>query len=517
LGEYQPSDNGGKEMIQVEEHEAIRRSYFVEGKPIRQIARELRHGRELVRRVIASPEPARYTLQEPREAPVLGPYKARIQELVAESRRMPRKQRYTGDKIFEIIQQEGYQGAASTVRGYVAQCRQDLHRPKVFLPLEFEPGQDAQVDWGEAFVYLAGQKITVQVFVMRLNYSRVRFVMAFPFQKQEAFFEGHVQAFHFFGAVPRRISYDNLKTAVYRILEGRKRQEQERFVTFRSYYLFESFFCTPGKGNEKGGVESDMGFCRRNFLVPLPRVDSFEELNAHLRQECLDATQRRIRGQPTNIAGAWERERPHLLPLPERDFPCCVSRPVKANSYSQVTYETNRYSVPPAYAGRQLVLRAFPFRIEVLHLDQVIVSHPRCFGREEDVLDPLHYLEILEQRPGAFDYTAPMKRWRERWPPVYETLLEQLREKWPEGRGVREFIRILRLHREYKADLIEKAVRQALDIGCAHFDGVSLCLRRIDQPEEMPGLLDLQEFPGLIEVGKQPVDLGVYDQLLAGR
>jgi len=504
-------------MIQVEEHEIIRRAYFVEEKSIREIARELNHGRELIRRAIASPEPARYTLQEPRDAPVLGPYKDRIEELVAESRRMPRKQRYTGDKIFEIIQKEGYRGAASTVRGYVAACRQDLRRPKVFLPLEFDPGRDAQVDWGEAMVYFGGQKTTVQVFVMRLNYSRVRFVMAFPFQKQEAFFEGHVQAFHFFGAVPHRISYDNLKVAVYRILEGHKRQEQERFITFRSYYLFESFFCTKGKGNEKGGVESDVGFCRRNFLVPLPRVDSFEELNTHLRQKCLEATQRRIRGQATSIAGAWEMEKPYLLPLPERDFPCCVSRPVKANTYSQVTYETNRYSVPPNYAGRQLVLRAFPFRIEVLYLDQVIASHPRCFEREQDVYDPLHYLDILEQRPGAFDYAAPMRRWRQHWPVIYERLLEELRAKWPEGRGVREFIRILQFHREYDAALVEQAVRRALEMGCVHVDGVTLCLRQILHPEQVPAPLDLHKFPQLVGLGEEPVDLGRYDQLLARR
>ena len=504
-------------MIQVEEHEAIRRAYFVEVKSIRQIARELGHGRDVIRRAIDSPEPARYTLQEPREAPVLGPYKARIAELVAENRRLPRKQRYTGDKIFEIIQGDGYLGAASTVRGYVAQCRRDLRRPQVFLPLEFEPGQDGQVDWGEAIVYLAGEKVTVQVFVFRLNYSRVRFVMAFPFQKQEAFFEGHVQAFRFIGGAPHRISYDNLKSAVYRILEGRKRHEQERFIAFRSYYLFESFFCTPGQGHEKGGVESDVGFCRRNFLVPIPRVDSFAELNAHLQQKCQEATQRRLRGQPTNIAGAWDLERPYLLPLPEQDFRCCVSRPVKANAYSQVTYETNRYSVPPEYAGRQLVLRAFPFRIEVLYLDQVIATHPRCLGREQDVYEPLHYLDILAQRPGAFEYAAPLREWRRRWPAIYETLLEDLRAKWPEGRGVREFIRILRLHQEHPAEAVEAAVRQALQLGCGHLDGVRLCLRQLLHPEAVPDPLDLQAFPELVGVGEAAVDLSCYEQLLAGR
>jgi len=172
--------------------------------------------------------------------------------------------------------------------------------------------------------------------------------------------------------------------------------------------------------------------------------------------------------------------------------------------------------VPPAYAGKPLVLRAFPFRIEVLYLDQVITVHPRCFGREQDIFEPLHYLSLLEQRPGAFDYAAPMRRWRERWPAVYETLLDRLRAQWPEGRGVREFMQVLQLHREYEDDVIQQAVQQALELGCAHFDGVQLCLRQLLQPETVPLPLDLSGLPQLVGVGEQPIDLRCYDHLLEG-
>jgi hypothetical protein len=357
----------------------------------------------------------------------------------------------------------------------------------------------------------------VQVFVMRLNYSRAKFVMAFPFQKQEAFLEGHVQAFSFFGGVPYRITYDNVKTAVLRILEGRNRVEQERFIGFRSHFLFESVFCTPAMGNQKGGVESDVGTTRRDFLVPIPQVDSFQELNAHLRQKCLEEMNRRVDRQPTTIGEAFEIERPLLMPLPKGEYPCCVTRPVKANGYSQVTYETNRYSVPTSYAGRSLVLRAFAFRVEVLFMDQVIAEHARCFGREQDVLDPLHYLALLEQRPGAFDHAKPIRRWREQWPTAYETLLEQLRQKWPEGRGVREFVRILRLHQEHPTWAVEQAVQQAVQIGCSHYDGVRLCLRQILEPEPLPLSLDVLAFPQLAAIGQQPLDLAIYDRLLDGR
>jgi transposase len=241
-------------MISVERREQIRRAYFVDDKSMRKIAKELRCSRNTVKKAIASPEGEPYTLTSPRSAPVLGSYTKQIDELLAESEQMPRKQRYTGHKIYELIQAEGYTGSESGVRRYIGQRRREKRRPKVYLPLEFDPGTDGQVDWGEAVAVIAGERVTVQVFVMRLNYSRKLFVRAYPTQKQECFLDAHVQAFHFFGGVPHRISYDNLKTAVVRILEGRNRQEQRTFVVFRSHYLFESHFCTPGKGNEKGGV-----------------------------------------------------------------------------------------------------------------------------------------------------------------------------------------------------------------------------------------------------------------------
>lgn len=503
-------------MIRVDEYETIRRAYFIDGKSIRAIARERGHGRALVRQAIASPEPAPYTLKQPREAPVLGPFKARIDELLAESDSMPRKQRYTARRIYQLIQAEGYPGGESTVRAYVAEQRKTRRPGTAYLPLSFEPGRDAQVDWGEAEADIGGQRLTFQYFVMRLNYSRARFVMAFPFQKQEAFFEAHIQAFHFLGGVPHRITYDNLKTAVLEILQGRNRQEQEAFVRFRSHYLFVSNFCTPGQAHEKGGVENDIGYVRRNFMVPVPQVADFAELNALLQAACLRDTHRRLRGEEQTIAEAWEVEKPHLLPVPPIDYQAYVSLPVKPNPYSQVTFETNRYSVPTEYANRNLVLHAYPFRIEILSANDVIARHPRCFEREQDVFDPLHYLALLEQRPGAFDYAVPVRRWRAEWPAVYEHLLARLRDTWPDGRGVREFIQVLRLHETYAHDVIEQAIRRALEIGCVHYDGVLLCVRHLLAPEPDYSPLDLQAFPRLAGIGEQPVDLLVYEQLLTG-
>jgi transposase len=501
-------------MIGVEERERIRRAYFNENKSIRQIARELGHSRPTIRKAIQAAEPATYTQRTPRPAPVLGPYKPLIDELLVESRQMPKKQRYTSHKIYELVHAEGYGGSESTVRSYVAKRRKEKKRPQVYIPLEFDPGADAQVDWGEARVILGGEEVTVQLFLMRLCFSRKLFVMAFPNQKQEAFFEGHVQAFHHFQGVPRRISYDNLKAAVQRVLKGRSRKEQETFIIFRSHHLFASHFCTPGQGHEKGRVENGVGFARRNFLVPIPKVASFEELNEHLLRACLADDRRRVDRQEMTISEAWELEQPNLLPLPKKDFECCVSKPVTLNGFGQVEYETNRYSVPAEDAYRNLVIKAYPFRIDILHMNDVIASHPRCYGQKQDVLDPLHYLPLLEQRPGAFEHAKPIRRWRENWPPVYERLLEHLQAKWPEGRGVREFVRILKLHQDHPANLLAQAVTQALEYGCGHADGVRLCLHQLMGTERPVSPIDLTSWPQLVAVGSQVPDLHRYDQLL---
>jgi len=502
-------------MIQVDEREKMRRAHFFEHKSMRQIARELGHSRTTVKEAIESAEAKEYTLQQPRPAPVLGPYKARVDELLAENERLPRKQRYTGHKIYEDIYGQGYRGSESSVRRYIGLQRRDKKKRPVFMPLEFDPGTDAQVDWTEAEAIIAGEQVTVQLFLIRRCYSRKLFVRAYPAQKQEAFFEGHVLAFHHFGGIPQRLSYDNLKIAVQYILEGGGRQEQKRFVTFRSHYLFLSHYCTPGQGHEKGRVEKGAGFSRRNFMVPIPRADSFEELNAHLLAACVADDQRRVDRQTLTIGEMWEQEKPFLRSLPEHDYDCFITKAAVLNPYSQVQFDTNRYSVPADHAYRNLVLKVYPFRVDIQHMNETIASHPRCYGQKQDIFDPLHYLPLLEQRPGSFEHATPIRRWRKEWPPIYERLLERLQaQEEQKGHGLREFIRILKLHQEHPADLVAQAVEQALEYGCVHADGVTLCLRQLSAPEQSLPSLAWTEPPVWAAVGEQPPDLACYDRLL---
>lgn len=511
-------------MLSETEREKIRRAFYLDRKSIRQIAREEGHCRQTVREAL-SPDDAKLTTPtRSYPAPVFGPYQRRVEALLQQNEQLPLKQRYTARRIFEVLRDEGYQGSESTVRHAIAALKAAKDRPEVFLPLEFEPGQDAQVDWGEAWVEMAGSRQKVQLFIMRLCYSRRTFAMTFPTQKQESFLFGHVQAFHHFAGVPHRISYDNLGTAVKLTYEktgkaGRPRHEVQAFVAFRSHYLFSSHFCTVGEGHEKGQVESGVGYIRRNAMVPLPQAVDFADLNQQLLERCLKEDHRRVSRETTTIGEAWEQERSHLLPLPPSDYECCEMKVVRLTPYSQATYETNRYSVPVNRARREVTVKAYPFRVEIWDGFEQLATHVRCYKREQDLFDPLHYLPLLEQRPGAFDYAKPLKQWRKGWPACYHQMLALLRNKWPEGRGVQEFVRILMLHQTYSKEQMEQAIVQALQLGCVHFDGVVYCLCQITGEASPSGHrsrhdLDLSHRPDLDAIGKHPIDLSVYDRLL---
>lgn len=509
-------------MLTVERRERIRRAYYVEGKSIRQIVNELRHSYWTVRAALDQPGVKRYQLTKKKKAPVLGGYKGKIDELLVESERLPRKQRYTSHKIYELLQAEGYRGSESGIRRYIGERRRELKRPALYLPLSFDPGEDAQVDWGEAVVNLNGSECRVELFVMRLCYSRKSFAMLFPTQRQECFFAGHVAAFTHFGGVPQRISYDNLKTAVHRILEGKNRIEQEAFVAFRSHYLFASRYCNPAAGNEKGGVEHGVGYVRRNFLTPLLTGNSFGELNQQLLAACERDEQRTVARQSESIGTMWAAEQPHLRTLPA-PYACCRSHEVTLNPYSQVVFESNRYSVPTELAKKQLVLKAYPFHIEILDGSTVLACHERCYDREQDRLDPLHYLPLLAQRPGAFEHSTPMRQWRQTWPAVYEMLLAHLRahttgatNSQGESRAIRAFIEILLLHRSYPATLVEQAITEALHSGIVNRDGVLFCLNRLLDPTPQATALDLSACPTLAAIACPKPTLHHFNQLLSG-
>lgn len=516
-------------MISVDDRERIRRAHFDEKWSRRRIEREMGHDRRTINKALASAEEEPYKRKVPRRAPVLGSWQARLDALIAESESLPRKQRLTAQRIFEIVQREGFAGSLPSIERYVYGARRQKKRPDVFLPLDWDPGDDAQADWGEAQVDLAGDRMVVQFLLMRACYSRKPFVRAYPTQKQESFLDALAQGFDFFGGVFPRVTFDNLKVAVQQVLEGKNRIQQRTFVAFRSHYLFDARFCTPGEGHEKGGVESGVGYAQRNFFSPILSARDFDDLNAQLLALCLQQDTRIVRGCSRSIGQLWQDESSRLKPLPKRRFACCVSAELTINGYGQVTFETNRYSVPAEKVRKHLTVKAYPFIINILDGEEIIASHSRSYERHQDVIDPLHYLALLEQRPGAFEHARPMRQLRANWPAVFEDVLARLQRD--EGLGIREFVRVLRLLEIHPRHQLEAAMRDALTLNTVNRDAIELILRAYVAPDMSPPPLDLTAFPHLQHLqrigqsGRQgqnnpdvdaadQVDARIYDNLL---
>jgi len=506
-------------MRTVEEVEAIRRAYYHEHKSVRAIAREQRHGRRVIREAImgATPTPQRYRLGKRKVRPVLDPVTGIIDAWLAADQVAPPKQRHTAKRIFDrLVTEHRYTGGERIIRQYVRTWKQaHITGTRAFFPLAHAPGQEAQCDWGEAIVRVAGTEQTANLFCFRLSYSLKPFVCAFPTARQECFFAGHLDAFAALGGVPPRIVYDNLGTAVRKVLQGRTRVEQEAIVAFRGHYLFASHFCLPGLegAHEKPLVESLVGYARRNFLVPIPDVPSWQALNALLAERCAAEDRRTVAGRAHPIGVLWREERPLLLPVQHHPFPCCRTLAVHATRQALVTFERNRYSVPTRYAGERLLLRAYAWTVEVSDGQTAVAHHPRLYGRDGEQLDPLHYLALLERKPGAFDYARPMQQWARTWPPIYRQYLAALRQARPAD-ATREFVRILQLHARYDLATIAAALAQALTLGCWSADGVEQCLRQLRMPTVPTVPIDLAGIPVLTQIAIPLPDLQRFAALL---
>jgi transposase len=386
----------------VYDKEMVRKAHFRDGKSKSQIARELGMDWRTVNKLLemAPTEIPQYHRKQPITHPVLGNYIKIIDHWLELDIQAPRKQRHTGQRIYERLQDEhGFGGSYSAVRDYLGQVRK---KPKeVFLPLAFAPGEMAQVDWAEVTIMLAGVHTVVYLFALTLNYSGGIYFEAFQRANQEAFFQGHANAFLFFGGVPLGITYDNLKSAVQTILKGNKREENEQFVSFKNAWLFESRFCNPASGNEKGRVENMIKFAERNLFTPVPQVNSLAELNVLLKERC-QAYQTRTQARRTKTVGQrLQDELNHLLPLPQHPPQPCSLVPVKADKSALVQFETNRYSVPCQYAYQQLWLKVFVDRIEITNQEIILATHTRLKGRYQEVIRFNHYQKALERKPGA--------------------------------------------------------------------------------------------------------------------
>ena len=377
------------------------------------------------------------------------------------------------------------------------------------MPLEHAPG-DAQADFGEAWVEIAGVESKAHYLVIDLPQSDDAFVQAFPAETSEAFCEGHNEAFRYFGGVPRRIVYDNTKLAVARILGDGRRQRTKVFSELQSHYLFEDRFGRPGKGNDKGKVEGLVGYARRNFFVPIPRFSSWEALNHWLGKKCIERRERRLRGHSETIGERFERDRSALLPLPLAPYEACDKRTTRVTSVSLVRYRSNDYSVPVAYGHREVLVKGYVGEVVISCGSEEIARHRRSYEREELIFDPLHYLALLERKTNALDQAAPLAGWEL---PAEFGRLRRLLEARLGKPGKREYVQVLRLLEDFRLDDVAAAVRQAGELGTIGFDAVKhLLLCRIEQ---RPPRLDLTSYPHLPAAEVTQTSTADYLALLA--
>jgi transposase len=499
----------------VELFEAIRREYEFGIGTIQGVARKFGVHRRLVREALQSAVPRAKT-PAVRPRPRLEPVAAFIDAILEADRRAPRKQRHTAHRIHVRLQQEHpeHSIAESTVRRYVRERKHTLGllAGDIYVPQQYAWGSEAQVDWYEAVADLGGERVTLQVFVLRSMASGAAFHRAYPRATQQAFLEAHEHAFHYFGGVFRRLRYDNLSAAVKRILRGTRREETARFVAFRSHWRFAAEFCTPAEAQEKGGVESEVGRFRRNHWVPVPQAPDLATLNAALLAACQADESRTVSGRGQTVGAALLAEREWLLPLAAEGFELRETSFLVVNRLGCVIVKTNAYSVP-VRAGTRVQVELQAATVEIWHDGQCVARHERCYGRQQECLDLEHYLDVLEHKPGALAGSKPLDQWRRlgRWPASYDQFWTGLIQRHGRQAGTREMIGLLQLGRQQGHARLRAAIEEALALGCTDSAAVRhlVAVPRLVHPA-VPAL----PRPALAQFERPLPAVTDYDQLL---
>lgn len=474
---------------------------------IRQIQRETGLHFNTIKKIVENPGPLPFDRQV-WEKPKIGPFLERIQGILWADKRLPKKQRHTAKRLFEVIGEEGYEGGYTQVKEAVRELKQTSREP--FMPLVHCPGE-AQADFGEALVKMNGVLRKVRFFAMALPHSDAMFLVAYERECTETFQDGHVRAFEYFQGVPRRITYDNARTSVCQIVGAHSRKLTNGFLQLQSHYLFEEHFCRVGRANEKGVVEGVVKFARLNYFVPVPAVKDFQELNAYLEKCCREDLERRLRGKGVPKKELLQEDQAAFYELPPTPFDASRKASTTASSLSLVRFDCNDYSVPVRYAYHTVVVKGYVDRVRVCRRDAVIAEHIRLWGKEDIAFEPIHYLELLERKPGALDHARPLADWK--LPECFALVRRRLED---EGKreGTREFIRVLRLLEKHPLPKVEKAIRKALRNRHCNRDVIAQYLYP-DEPWHPP-TFRLEGREHLKGVRVDPPDISAYRNLVGG-
>jgi len=502
----------------VELFEEIRRDHDREGLSIHALARRYRVHRRTVRQALQCAVPPPRKRPEGRPAPKLGEFRELIGSWLLADLEAPPKQRHTARRIWERLRDEYGVGVSERqVRRYVRQRRRELGLPvdEVYVPLCHEPAAEAEVDWGEAKVLIAGVLVKVYLFLMRACFSGACFVQAFPRETQQAFLEAHVAALDWYGGVFGLVRYDNLTSAVKTVLKGRRRVETDRFIALRSHYLFEASFTRAGRegAHEKGGVEGGVGWWRRRYLVPVPEFGSLAELNEYLAVCTIKDLSRTIRGRSLTVGQALCEEIDLLRVLPAERFDSDEHARPLVDAKALVTVRQNQYSVPVALAGLRVAARIGAREIVLCHDGREVARHPRLQERYRISARLDHYLELLKHKPGAFKASLPLRQERDqgRWPECFDQLWRALEGKVGPSEAARQMVDVVMLCREHRLEVVERAVAGALAAGAHDGRAVKLLAERQARPEPEA----LTQLPERLAQHDRPAPtLFDYDQLI---
>ena len=447
-------------MLTVFQYGDIRRAHR-DGMSIREIARTFHHSRKKVRQILAEAEPRPYTRTQPTPAPVLGAFHGVIDTILADDEKAPPKQRHTAMQLFRRLRDEhGYRGGYDQVRRYVGQHLRD--RRETFIPLAHDPGQRLEADFGHIYVDFPSGRKQVPVLITVWSYSNYPFVMAMPSERTEAILAGMVAAFDFFGFAPHEVWWDNPRTVASQIFSGRERRVNERYAALASHYAFDPLFCMPARGNEKPYAETRVRVLQRQWATPVPSVADLDALNAMFRARCVHERERTVAGYVESIGQRLERDRTAAVALPTHPFDACVLQPGQVDKYQTVRFDRNRYSVPRACAFQTVMVKGYIDRVDVVADGAVVARHQRCYGRDEQILDPLHYLAALGRRPAALDHAPVLRDWQ--LAPCFTQLRDALEKRLGKA-AQRHFVRVLQLLGEHPMQRVQAVVEACLAKG----------------------------------------------------
>jgi transposase len=494
-------------MLKVDQIELIRRKVLVDGQSIRETAKELGHSRGTVTKALEDSSPRQYKRTQPVRHPVLEDFIPIIDALLETNSSRPRKQRLQGSRIYQILCEDyEFTGSVSAVRRYVAKAK--ATSGEKYFPLAFDPGEEGQVDWGEARCVIGGVERKVLLFCVRLCHSTASYVRAYERQNMESLLDGHVRAFAFFGGVPRCMAYDNLKTVVISVGRGQDRRLTQSFKELRAHFLFTTRFCNVAAGNEKGHVENLVKHAQRTFMTPLPGVSDLDSLNAYLEKECEKDLDRLVESKRKTRRALWAEEKPALLPIPRQGFDACRRKGALADKQSLVRFDNVLYSVPVRWAHHHVSIKGFVDRVEIFHEDELIARHKRSYEKGAYILDFEHYLPLLERKPGGILNGRPFKG--EPWGEAMERMRGELLYRY-DGEGTRQFVRILLLFTRYPPDTVKDAVARCVRHCAFGADAVEAALNYL--PPRRIGNLDLSSRPDLAAVTNPPRSANIYAAL----